>query len=140
MKELSKVPLIKKFISLDPANPGVISKQRYISADGKKSKIYYLWQSSILGEKQSIRIPKEAVSIIKQYIASAERKAETEDSKIISTLKSYRKALENLISHNKSVRAKNKDLSKEDARETKEKEKQLKSIDKLIAKRTKNKK
>lgn len=137
MKELSKVPLIKKFISLDPANPGVISKQRYVSAGGKKSKVYYLWQSSILGEKQSIRIPKESVGAIKQFITAAEDKAKREDSKTISALKSYKKALETLMAHNKKVRDGNNETDKDATKEDKERQKQIKTLDRIINKHTK---
>lgn len=138
-KELSKVPLIKKFIALDPKNPGTISKQRFTSG-GKKTKFYYLWQSSFLGKKQSIRVPKESVGAIKQAIASAETKAKSEDSRTISTMKSYKKALENLMNRNKAIRAKSKDNAIRYDKEEKERKKEIKKLDRLIDKRIKDSK
>ena len=49
MKELSKVPLIKKIIALDPRNPGVISKQRYTNSDGKKIQSILFVANIIIG-------------------------------------------------------------------------------------------
>lgn len=119
-KELSKVPQIRKYIDLDPKNPGVVSVQRYINKEGKKSKAYYLWQSSVLGEKISIRIPKEDVGKVKQIIASAKATARSSDKKVVSAMKSYREALNNLIIRNRKVRDRNE---KEETKARSEKKK-----------------
>lgn len=137
MKELSKVPLIKKIIALDPRNPGVISKQRYTNSDGKKSKVYYSWQTSLLGEKITERIPKESARQIQNAIKAAETKTRTDDNKLVSTLKSYRAALTRLMEKNKQIREKNgsnpigkKDKTNKDA----PKKSDVKKIDRLINK------
>lgn len=137
MKELSKVPLIKKIIALDPRNPGVISKQRYTNSDGKKSKVYYSWQTSLLGEKITERIPKESARQIQNAIKAAETKTRTDDNKLVSTLKSYRAALTRLMEKNKQIREKNgsnpigkKDKTNKEA----PKKSDVKKIDRLINK------
>jgi hypothetical protein len=137
MKELSKVPLIKKIIALDPRNPGVISKQRYTNSDGKKSKVYYSWQTSLLGEKITERIPKESARQIQNAIKAAETKTRTDDNKLVSTLKSYRAALTRLMEKNKQIREKNgsnpigkKDKTDKDA----PKKSDVKKLDRLINK------
>jgi len=107
MKELSKVPIIKKYINLDPRHPGTVSKQRYHYKNGRKSNVYYLWQSSILGQKKSIRIPKEEVAKVKAIIKSAKASTDIDDARTATTLKSYRKALDQLIERNREIRAKN---------------------------------
>lgn len=104
MKVLSKVPLIKKIIALDPRNPGVISKQRYTNASGKKSKYYYSWQASRLGTKISERLPKDQALQIQDAIKAAETKTKSEDDNLISALKSYRLALSKLMERNKIAR------------------------------------
>lgn len=135
-KELSKVPNIKKYIELDPENPGVVSTQRYTNKEGKKSKPYYLWQSSILGEKISIRIPKEDVGKVKQMISSAKATTRSADKKTISMLKTYRAALDNLIKRNRKVRDRNEKAEAKAASEKKAKEakKEIKTLDKVIKK------
>ena len=137
MKELSKVPLIKKIIALDPRNPGVISKQRYTNSDGKKSKVYYSWQTSLLGEKITERIPKESARQIQNAIKAAETKTRTDDNKLVSTLKSYRAALTRLMEKNKQIREKNgsNPIGKRD-KTNKEapKKSDVKKIDRLINK------
>lgn len=137
MKELSKVPLIKKIIALDPRNPGVISKQRYTNSDGKKSKVYYSWQTSLLGEKITERIPKESARQIQNAIKAAETKTRTDDNKLVSTLKSYRAALTRLMEKNKQIREKNgsnpigkKDKTNKEA----PKKSDVKKLDRLINK------
>lgn len=135
-KELSKVPQIRKYIELDPENPGVVSVQRYVNKEGKKSKPYYLWQSSILGEKISIRVPKEEVGQVKQIIASAKAKTRSADKKTISMLKTYRNALDNLIKRNRKVRDRNEKAAAKSAAEKKAKDakKELKTLNKVIKK------
>lgn len=138
-KELSKIPRIKKYIMLDPAHPGTLSKQRYTTANGKKSKYYYLWQSSILGEKKSIRVPKESVGAIKEFIDSAKDAAKRNDSKTISIKKSYDKALELLIEKNREIRAKNKSGELRKYKDEKSRKKDAASFERLKKKNASNK-
>lgn len=100
-KEISKLAIIKKYIDLDPQHPGVVSK------DGKKSDPYYLWQSSILGKKKSIRVPKEEVGKVKQFISSAKATARLAEKKTLSLLKSYQAALKSIIKRNRKIRERN---------------------------------
>lgn len=138
-KELSKIPRIKKYIMLDPAHPGTLSKQRYTTANGKKSKFYYLWQSSILGEKKSIRVPKESVGAIKEFIEAAKDAAKRNDSKTISIKKTYDKALELLIEKNRAIRAKNKNSTVRYDKEDKARKKEAASLEKTRKKNTSKK-
>jgi len=135
-KELSKVPQIKKYIELDPKNPGVVSAQRYVNKEGKKSKTYYLWQSSILGEKISIRIPKEDVGKVKQVISAAKATAKASEKRTISVMKSYREGLSNLIERNRKIRARNADAETkaEAEKRSKEAKSEIKKMDKIIKK------
>lgn len=135
-KELSKVPQIKKYIELDPKNPGVVSAQRYVNNEGKKSKTYYLWQSSILGEKISIRLPKEDVGKVKQIIAAAKATSKSKDKKIVSTMKTYRAVLNNLIIRNRKIRERNADAEAKEnaAKKEKEAKNDLKKMNKIINK------
>lgn len=68
MKKVSKIPLIKKIIQLQPEHPGTISKQQYKLAGGGKSKVYWVWQTSKAGEKISIRLKDDEVSDLKSFI------------------------------------------------------------------------
>lgn len=105
----SKVSRIKKLIALDPSHPGSLTPQQYTKADGKKSKKYYTWQSSFMGKKCSYRIPDENVEELKKLIENAKRRAKTEDKKENSLLKSYQKALKELMDDNAKIRKENGD-------------------------------
>ena len=103
----SKVSTIKKLIAMDPFHPGSLTPQQYTKSDGKKSKKYYTWQSSFQGKKKSVRIPDENVAEIKKLIDNAKRRSKTEEKKDASILKSYNKALKELMDTNARIRKEN---------------------------------
>lgn len=102
----SKVSTIKKLIALDPFHPGSLTPQQY-TKNGKKSKKYYTWQSSFQGKKKSVRIPDENVDEIEKLIDNAKRRSKTEEKKDASILKSYNKALKELMADNAKIRKEN---------------------------------
>lgn len=103
----SKVASIKKLIAMDPFHPGSLTPQQYTKANGKKSKKYYTWQSSFMGKKKSVRIPDEDVDEIRKLIDGAKRKSTTEERREASILKSYNKALKDLMDDNAKIRKAN---------------------------------
>ena len=103
----SEVSTIKKLIAMDPFHPGSLTPQQYTKSDGKKSKKYYTWQSSFQGKKKSVRIPDENVAEIKKLIDNAKRRSKTEEKKDASILKSYNKALKELMDTNARIRKEN---------------------------------
>ena len=103
----SKVSTIKKLIAMDPFHPGSLTPQQYTNSEGKKSKKYYTWQSSFQGKKKSVRIPDENVNEIKKLIDNAKRRSKSEERKDASMLKSYNKALKELMDANAKIRKEN---------------------------------
>lgn len=103
----SKVSTIKKLIAMDPFHPGSLTPQQYTKSNGKKSKKYYTWQSSFQGKKKSVRIPDENVEEIQKLIDNAKRRSKTEEKKDASILKSYNKALKELMDANAKIRKEN---------------------------------
>lgn len=103
----SKVSTIKKLIAMDPFHPGSLTPQQYTKSDGKKSKKYYTWQSSFQGKKKSVRIPDDQVDEIQKLIDNAKRRSKTEEKKDASILKSYNKALKELMADNAKIRKAN---------------------------------
>lgn len=103
----SKVSTIKKLIAMDPFHPGSLTPQQYTKSNGKKSKKYYTWQSSFQGKKKSVRIPDEQVAEIQKLIDNAKRRSKTEEKKDASILKSYNKALKELMDTNAKIRKAN---------------------------------
>lgn len=103
----SKVSTIKKLIAMDPFHPGSLTPQQYTKSNGKKSKKYYTWQSSFQGKKKSVRIPDDQVSEIQKLIDNAKRRSKTEEKKDASILKSYNKALKELMDANAKIRKAN---------------------------------
>ena len=103
----SKVSKIKKLIALDPFHPGSLTPQQITKKNGQKSKKYYSWQSSFQGQKLCYRIPEENVDEIQKLIDNAKRRAKSEDKKDASILKSYKKALKELMADNAKIRKAN---------------------------------
>ena len=103
----SKVSTIKKLIAMDPFHPGSLTPQQYTKRNGKKSKKYYTWQSSFQGKKKSVRIPDDQVDEIQKLIDNAKRRSKTEEKKDASILKSYNKALKELMDTNARIRKAN---------------------------------
>lgn len=103
----SKVSTIKKLIAMDPFHPGSLTPQQYTKSNGKKSKKYYTWQSSFQGKKKSVRIPDDQVAEIQKLIDNAKRRSKTEEKKDASILKSYNKALKELMDTNAKIRKAN---------------------------------
>jgi len=103
----SKVSTIKKLIAMDPFHPGSLTPQQYTKSNGKKSKKYYTWQSSFQGKKKSVRIPDDQVAEIQKLIDNAKRRSKTEEKKDASILKSYNKALKELMDTNARIRRAN---------------------------------
>lgn len=103
----SKVSTIKKLIAMDPFHPGSLTPQQYTKSNGKKSKKYYTWQSSFQGKKKSVRIPDDQVAEIEKLIDNAKRRSRTEEKKDASILKSYNKALKELMDDNAKIRKEN---------------------------------
>ena len=103
----SKVSTIKKLIAMDPFHPGSLTPQQYTKSDGKKSKKYYSWQSSFHGKKKSYRIPDENVAELQKLIDNAKRRSKTAEKKDASLLRSYNKALKELMDYNAKVRKAN---------------------------------
>lgn len=108
----SKVSTIKKLIAMDPFHPGSLTPQQYIKNNGKKSKKYYTWQSSFQGKKKSVRIPDDQVDEIEKLIDNAKRRSKTEEKKDASILKSYNRALKELMNDNAKIRKENGEDSK----------------------------
>ena len=103
----SKVSTIKKLIAMDPFHPGSLTPQQYTNSDGKKSKKYYTWQSSVQGKKKAVRIPDDQVDEIQKLIDNAKIRSKTEKKKDASILKSYNKALKELMADNAKIRKAN---------------------------------
>lgn len=116
---VSKVPLIKKIIQLDPEHPGTISKQRLTLSNGKKSKFYYLWQSSKVSKKQSYRLQDSEAAQIKAYIAKLQKEAKADAQSKINTLDVLKKSLDQISDRNKEIKALNDKKEKEEEKSSK---------------------
>lgn len=136
-KEESKISIIKRYIALDPDNPGVVSRQRFTTSSGKKTKYYYLWQSSILGKKRSVRIPRSDVGAVKKVVNAAAEKAERNDNRTISALKTVDQARERIKMYNRSVRSTNRDAASRERRDDRSRKDEIKRLERLVRKRTK---
>jgi hypothetical protein len=96
MPKQSKVDIIKKIIDISPEDPGSLSEQYVTKKNGKKLGPYWLFQTSVDGEKVSIRVPKEYVDDIADYIKKMKRLNKTHMKKSVKLLDTYLDTLSEL--------------------------------------------
>lgn len=89
MPKLSKSDIIKKIIDINPDNPGSLSEQYITKKNGKKLGPYWLFQISSHGNKVSIRVPKNEVDEIEDYIKKMKNKSKIQDKKAGKLLSTY---------------------------------------------------
>lgn len=89
MAKKTKADIIKKIIDIDPENPGSISEQYITKRNGKKLGPYFLWQSSRGAQKISIRVPKNEIDEIEDYIKKMKDKNRIQVKKTSKLLDTY---------------------------------------------------
>ena len=96
MPKKSKVDLIKKIIDISPSDPGSLSEQYITKKSGKKLGPYWLFQTSIDGEKVSIRVPAEEVDEVTDYIKKLKKIKSAHSKKATKLLDTYMDAISNI--------------------------------------------
>jgi hypothetical protein len=96
MAKQSKVDIIKKIIDISPDDPGSLSEQYITKKGGKKLGPYWLFQTSIDGEKVSVRVPKDDVEEIADYIKKLKKISKAHSKKATKLLDTYLDAIGNL--------------------------------------------
>ena len=100
MKKISKLPIIKKIIELQPDHPGTISKQQFSLKSGKKSRIYWLWQTSKAGQKISIRLKEKEVAELKSFITELKRHNKLQTRKDVKSVGVFKSEISKLSQEN----------------------------------------
>ena len=93
MPKQNKVDIIKKIIDISPEDPGSLSEQYVTKKSGKKLGPYWLFQTSVDGEKVSIRVPAENVDDVADYIKKMKRLHKTHLKKATKLLDTYMDAI-----------------------------------------------
>lgn len=96
MAKKSKVDIIKKIIDISPDDPGSLSEQYVTKKSGKKLGPYWLFQTSIDGEKVSIRVPAEDVNEISDYIKKLKQIKKIHSKKATKLLDTYMDAISSM--------------------------------------------
>jgi hypothetical protein len=92
----SKVEYIKKIIDLQPEHPGSISSQEHKTKAGKV-KTYHLWQTSVNGEKVSVRLSKPGdISEIEDIINKHKNKEKIHSRKVLKMVDTFKDAISGL--------------------------------------------
>jgi len=92
----SKVQYIKKIIDLQPEHPGSISSQEHKTKAGKL-KTYYLWQTSVNGEKVSVRLSKpNDISEIRDYMDKLKHKEKAHSRSVLKMVDTFKGAISEL--------------------------------------------
>jgi len=92
----NKVDIIKKIINISPEDPGSLSEQYVTKKNGKKLGPYWLFQTSVDGEKVSIRVPTDNVDDIADYIKKMKRLHKTHMKKSVKLLDTYMSAISDI--------------------------------------------
>lgn len=112
MAKKSKADIIKKIIDISPDDPGSLSEQYVTKKSGKKLGPYWLFQTSIDGEKVSIRVPANEVDELAEYIQKLKKISKMHSKKATKLLDTYMDAISNMPAGSIPP-AKNKDTNKE---------------------------
>lgn len=92
----SKVDYIKKIIDLQPEHPGSISSQEHKTKAGK-IKTYHLWQTSVNGEKVSVRLSKPSdISEIEDLINKHKNKEKIHSRRVLKMVDTFKGAISEL--------------------------------------------
>lgn len=96
MAKYTKSDIIKKIIDLNPENPGSLTEQYITKKNGKKLGPYNIFQTSHVGSKVSIRVPKDEVEEVEYYIAKMKQKNKIHIKKATSLLDTYMDAISDI--------------------------------------------
>lgn len=105
MPKRTKADIIKKIIDINPNDPGSLTDQYITKKSGKKLGPYWLYQTSIAGDKISIRVPKEEVDDIQDYIDKMKTKNKIHIKRNSKLLDTYMDAISD-VSNQSSAEAK----------------------------------
>jgi hypothetical protein len=96
MAKYSKADIIKKIIDLNPEDPGSLTEQYITKKNGKKLGPYWIFQTSSAGNKVSIRVPKNEVEEVDDYISKMKQKNKIHVKKATSLLDTYMDAISDI--------------------------------------------
>lgn len=96
MAKKTKADIIKKIIDLNPGDPGSLTEQYITKKNGKKLGPYWIFQTSSSGHKVSIRVPKDEVDEVEDYISKMKNKNKIHTKKTTSLLDTYMDAISDI--------------------------------------------
>jgi len=96
MAKYSKTDIIKKIIDLNPEDPGSLTEQYITKKNGKKLGPYAIFQTSHAGSKVSIRVPKDEIDEVEDYIAKMKNRNKVAIKKSTKLLDAYMDAISDI--------------------------------------------